>query len=313
MATAAFKLNTLSQERIDADLSVIYGVRLCEVGKVAKFNGPDGKPRTAEITAEHADAFLAHAGNRAIPVHWTHDYLSDDKDRLHAKVGALKNFRKDELGNPIADFFVSPSEYRDAILWNAKEDPENMMLSAVFSYDPKDPKALPMDFQAADLVECGAATTALFSETQTKPNTMTDEDKAEVAKMIADAIAAAMKTDETTDAEAEIATAAEADAGVTEADKKKEDENKPAALRAALRIARASHRLTLAALAEKLEASKAETVTLAAAQFTAALGKSGSFTPPAPAGDGKLSRAAFNALPASQRMTFAQKGGKIED
>lgn len=313
MATAAFKLNTLSQERIDAELSVIYGVRLCEVGKVAKFNGPDGKLRTAEITAEHADAFLAHAGNRAIPVHWTHDYLSDDKDRLHAKVGALKNFRKDELGNPIADFYVAPSEYRETILWGAKEDPENMMLSAVFSYDPKDPKALPMDFQAADLVECGAATTALFSETQTKPNTMTDEDKAEVAKMIADAIAAAMKTDETTDAEAEIATAAEADAGVTEADKKKEDENKPATLRAALRIGRASHRLTLAALAEKLEASKAETVTLAAAQFTAALGKSGSFTPPAPAGDGKLSRAAFNALPASQRMTFAQKGGKIED
>ena len=311
MATAAFKLNTLSQERIDAELSVIYGVRLCEVGKVAKFNGPDGKLRTAEITAEHADAFLAHAGNRAIPVHWTHDYLSDDKDRLHAKVGALKNFRKDELGNPIADFYVAPSEYRETILWGAKEDPENMMLSAVFSYDPKDPKALPMDFQAADLVECGAATTALFSETQTKPNTMTDEDKAEVAKMIADAIAAAMKTDETTDAE--IATAAEADAGVTEADKKKEDENKPATLRAALRIGRASHRLTLAALAEKLEASKAETVTLAAAQFTAALGKSGSFTPPAPAGDGKLSRAAFNALPASQRMTFAQKGGKIED
>ena len=239
--------------------------------------------------------------------------MSDDKDRLHAKVGALKNFRKDELGNPIADFYVAPSEYRETILWGAKEDPENMMLSAVFSYDPKDPKALPMDFQAADLVECGAATTALFSETQTKPNTMTDEDKAEVAKMIADAIAAAMKTDETTDAEAEIATAAEADAGVTEADKKKEDENKPATLRAALRIGRASHRLTLAALAEKLEASKAETVTLAAAQFTAALGKSGSFTPPAPAGDGKLSRAAFNALPASQRMTFAQKGGKIED
>ena len=314
MATAAFKLNALAQQRIDADQSVIYGVRLCEVGKVARFNGPDGKPRTAEITAEHADAFLAHAGNRAIPVHWTHDYLSDDKDRLHAKVGALKNFRKDELGNPIADFFVSPSEYREAILWNAKEDPENMMLSAVFSYDPKDPKALPMDFQAADLVECGAATTALFSVPQTKPNTMTDEDKAEVATMIADAIAAAMQTDKAEDVTDEAAMAdAEKDAGVTEADKKPEDEKKPAALRAALRIARASSRLTLAALAEKLEASKAETVTLAAAQFTAALGKSGTFTPPAAAGDGKLSRAAFNALPASQRMTFAQKGGKIED
>ncbi len=310
MATAALKLNTLSQERIDVEANVIFGVRLCEVGKVARFNGPDGKPREAEITEEHADAFLAHAGNRAIPVHWTHDYLSDDKDRLHAKVGALKNFRKDDAGNPIADFYVSPSEYREAILWNAKEDPENMMLSAVFSYDPKDPKALPMDFQAADLVECGAATTALFSEPQNTPNTMTDEELAKIAALIDEKIAAAMKP--ATD-EAEMATAAEADAGVTEADKKPEDEGKPAAMRAALRIGRALQRLTLAALAEKLDASKAETVTLAAAQFTAALGKSGTFTPPAPAGDGKLSRAAFNALPASQQMTFAKKGGKIED
>ena len=272
MATAAFKLNTLSQERIDADLSVIYGVRLCEVGKVARFNGPDGKPRTAEITTEHADAFLAHAGNRSIPVHWTHDYLSDDKDRLHAKVGALKNFRKDDAGNPIADFYVAPSEYKDAILWNAKEDPENMMLSAVFSYDPKDPKALPMDFQAADLVECGAATTALFSEPQT-PNTMTeDEIKALVAPMIAEAIAAAAVKPEV-EAEVEMAAVAEADAGVTEADKKPEDEAKPAAMRAALRIHRATTRQTLAALA----ANQGETVKLAEAQFTKALG-SGKFS-----------------------------------
>jgi hypothetical protein len=270
MALAALKLNALSQERIDVEANVIFGVRLCEVGKVAKFNGPDGKPRTAEITAEHADAFLAHAGNRAIPVHWTHDYLSDDKDRLHAKVGALKNFRKDDAGNPIADFYVSPSEYREAILWNAKEDPDNMMLSAVFSYDPKDPKALPMDFQAADLVECGAATTALFSETTNTHKTMTEEDLAKIGAMIDEKIKAAISTETT-----EMATAAEAEAeaGVTEADKKPEDDAKPAALRAALRISRATNRLTLAALA----ASQGETVKLAEAQFTKALG-SGKFS-----------------------------------
>ena len=279
MATAAFKLNTLSQERIDAENSVIYGVRLCEVGKVARFNGPDGKPRTAEITSEHAAAFLAHAGNRAIPVHWTHDYLNDAKDRLHAKVGALKNFRLDEAGNPVADFYVAPSEYKDAILWNAKEDPENMMLSAVFSYDPKDPKAMPMDLQAADLVECGAATTALFSETQPTKTMTEDEIKALVAPMIAEAIAAAAVKPEV-EAEVEMAAAAEAEAGVTDADKKPEDEGKPAAMRAALRIARATSRLTQAALA----ASKDETVKLAEAQFTKALG-SGKFV--IPAGDDK--------------------------
>lgn len=313
MALAALKLNALTQERIDADNNVIYGVRLCEVGKVARFNGPDGKPREAQITSEHASAFLAHAGNRAIPVHWTHDYLSDDKDRLHAKVGALKNFRLDGSGNPIADFHVAPSDYRETILWNAKEDPDNMMLSAVFNYDPSDPKAMPLDFQAADLVECGAATTALFSESQTKPNNMTDEDKAEVAKMIADAIAAANKTDETQDATDEAtAAAAEADAGVTEADKKKEDETKPAAMRAALRIGRASHRLTLAALAEKLEASKAETV-LAAAQFTAALGKTATFSPVFAQAKSSLTRAEFGALNPSDRLAFSKAGGKISE
>ena len=100
---------------------------------------------------------------------------------------------------------------------------------------------------------------------------------------------------------------------MTDADKKPEDEAKPAAMRAALRISRATNRITLAALNEKLESSKAETVTLAAAQFTAALGKSGTFTPAAATGDGKLTRAQFNALPSSQRMAFAQKGGKIEE
>jgi hypothetical protein len=278
MATAAFKLNTLSQERIDADNSVIYGVRLCEVGKVARFNGPDGKPRTAEITSDHADAFLAHAGNRSIPVHWTHDYLSDDKDRLHAKVGALKNFRKDENGNPIADLYVAPSEYKDAIMWGAKEDPENMMLSAVFSYDPKDPRAMPLDLQAADLVETGAATTALFSEPN-NTNTMTpDEIKALVAAEIASALAANKPEMET---EVEMAAAAEAEAGVTDADKKPEDEGKPAAMRAALRIHRATVRLTTAALA----ANQEETITKAEAKFSQAIG-SGKFNiPSAESGD----------------------------
>jgi predicted RNA-binding Zn ribbon-like protein len=313
MATAAFKLNTLSQERIDADASVIYGVRLCEVGKVARFNGPDGKPREAEITAEHADAFLAHAGNRAIPVHWTHDYLSDDKDRLHAKVGALKNFRKDELGNPIADFYVAPSEYKDAILWNAKEDPENMMLSAVFSYDPKDPKALPMDFQAADLVECGAATTALFSETTTHTQApmFTDEQKAELSEMISSgiktALAEANKPEDKT-AELADADAAEKEAGVTDADKKPEDEKKPAAMRAALRIARATERKALAALKEYEKNDVA-----AQAKFTAMLGRSGAFTPATGVQAAKLSRAKFKALPIDERNKFMRDGGKLED
>ena len=308
MATAALQFSFV-ETSIDAEKSVIRGVKIAELGKVAVFKGPDGKPRKAKITKKHVNAFLEHAGNRAIPVHWTHDYLADDADRLHAKVGALKNFRKNEQGNPIADFYVAPTDYRDNIFWSAENDPENMMFSAVFSYDPNDPESLPQDFQAADLVERGAATTALFSEPN-NTNTMTaDEIKALVAPMIADAIKAAAAQPEV---EVEIAAAAEAEAGVTDEDKKPEDEAKPASLRAALRIARATNRLTLAALTKKIDESKAETVTLAAAQFTAALGKSGTFTP-TQGGETKMTRAQFNALPASAQMSFARKGGKIEE
>ena len=80
----------------------------------------------------------------------------------------------------------------------------------------------------------------------------------------------------TGDAEADdlaVLTAAETEAGVTDADKKKEDDEKPASIRAALRISRATSRQTLAALAS----SQGETVKLAEAQFTKALG-SGKFS-----------------------------------
>jgi hypothetical protein len=148
-----------------------------------------------------------------------------------------------------------------------------MMLSPVFSYDPSDKDSTPLDFQAADLVECGAATTALFSAAQTQTQTqtkMTDEDKIEVAKMIADAIAAANKP---ADAPVVPDTAEmEATAGVTDADKKPEDEKAPALMAAFARCNRAIKR--------QLETAKGEAVVLAEAKFTAALG-AGKFTLPA--------------------------------
>ena len=291
MATAALQFSFL-QSSIDADKGVIRGVKIAELGKVAVFKGPDGKPRKAEITKEHADAFLAHAGNRAIPVHWTHDYLSDDADRLHAKVGALKNFRKDGDGNPIADFYVAPTDYRDNIFWSAENDPENMMFSAVFSYDPKDPKSLPQDFQAADLVECGAATTALFSQPN---NTMTAEEiKSHVAEAVKSALAEyATKADES--AKAELASAKQsADAEI-------------AALKAELSGVDAK----IEAKAKEVAAAE---LTLAEARFAANIGKSGSFKPE---GDNKIaamSRADFSKLsPAEQREFILTKRGKVQD
>jgi len=273
MATALASLRHASFSKDSIFGDVLLGVKIAELGKVACFSGPDGKPRYATITPAFVDALLSHAGGRSIPVHWTHDYKQGNGDALHAKVGKLKDIRKDSEGNPIADLHLAPGQYKETALWNAEHDPENMMLSPVFSYDPSDKDSTPLDFQAADLVECGAATTALFSAAQTQTQTqnkMTDEDKIEVAKMIADAISAANKPE---DAPVVPDTAEmEATAGVIADDKKPEDDKQPALMAAFARCNRAIKR--------QLLASKVEAVVLAEAKFTAALG-SGKFTLPA--------------------------------
>jgi hypothetical protein len=178
------KENTLASDRIDDGAGIVYGCRVAELGKIACFEGSDGKPRLAKITPEFISALLSHAGNRSIPVHWTHDYTKSDNDALHAKVGALKAIRRDDAGNAIADLCLAPGEYRDKALWNATNDPTGMMLSPVFTYNKADPKSLPLDFSAADLVEQGAGVTALFSQatTQNQNKTMDIQELLEALK-----------------------------------------------------------------------------------------------------------------------------------
>ena len=285
MATAALQF-LFTKTRIDAEKGVIYGVKVIELGDVKSDHGP------RKVEPKHVKHFMALAGNRSIPVHWTHDYLGVDKDRLHAKVGALKNFHVDADGDLAADFHVAPTEYRDAIFWGAEIDPDNMMFSVVFTYDPKDPDELPMDFQAADLVERGAATTALFSQPN---NTMTAEEiKSHVAEAVKSALAEyATKADES--AKAELASAKEA------ADKE------IAALKAELSGVDAK----IEAKAKEVAAAE---LTLAEARFAANIGKSGSFKPE---GDNKIaamSRADFSKLsPAEQREFILTKRGKVQD
>jgi hypothetical protein len=183
-SVAIMRQGQFESNRIDRDAGIIYGVKIAELGKVACFKGPDGKPRYATITDKHASAFLAHAGNRSIPVHWTHDYRSGESDNLHAMVGCLKAFRLDESGNPVADLHVAPSDKRDLIFWNAMENRENMMLSPVYGYDPRDSNSIPLSFDAADLVQRGAATVALFSEYDAQQKT--NMDKQEFLSLLAD-------------------------------------------------------------------------------------------------------------------------------
>lgn len=247
MPTCALRSQKLNPENIDGDASVIRGVKVALCGHLASFDSPSGVKQIT-VTEGHISALKDHAGNRTIPVHWTHDYLSENRDRLHAKVGALKDFRLDSSKNLVADFHVAPTQYRDTIFWNAANDPEGMMLSAVFGYGEKDPNCLPVSFDAADLVAEGAATTALFSKTQNQVNDEIDMTPDELKKLMADTVkdtvtatlaAAKPNKDET---ETAALAAAEKEAGVTEADRKAEDKQFPAATASSMAIHRATMR-----------------------------------------------------------------------
>lgn len=248
-----------------------------ELGKLAKFAGEDGNPKQVTIDDRHISALLSHAGNRSIPSHWTHDYFNADTDPLHARIGALKELRKDDAGNLVADLHLSPGDHRETALWNAANHPEGMMLSAVFSYGKSDPDCLPLDFQAADLVAQGAATTALLSEdTQTtKSMDITELLAALQDPAVKEALKAVIKSVEKTADDADAA-AAESNAaamedagGVTDADKDPADSTQPALMRAALRLTRAGKRQReeVAALAKTI--SEDETALLAKAKVQA--------------------------------------------
>ena len=196
-------------------------------------------------------------------------------------------------------------------MWGAKEDPENMMLSAVFSYDENDETAMPLDLQAADLVEKGAATTALFSEA--KKDFMTKE---EIEKLVSDsvsnAVTAALAAVEKPEDETAACAIAETEAGVLDEDRKPEDEAKPAALRAAIRINRATARLTSAALTAQIEKQDGKNAIAAMAELTKTLGTFGKFS--APQGEPKkTTRAQFEAMDHAARNAFMRGGGKLTD
>lgn len=279
MPTAKLQAD-FTQSAIDTDKGIITGVKIMELGKLAQFAGADGKPKSVTIATSHIKRLLDFAGNRSIPSHLTHEWFdargkeNADSVEMSARVGAFKQFRKDSGGSLVADYYLKPGDHRDSILWGAENNPEDNMVSVVFSYDKNDPLCLPLDFEAADLVPTGAATTALFSETQNKPMdiqeliTLLDDPKAK------DAIKAIVKSHQDATDPADDATAAEMekDAGVTDDDKKKEDDQKPALMRAPIRCTRALVR-QIKSLAKDETAILAKAKVDAEASATALLGK----------------------------------------
>lgn len=273
---------------IEPEAGIIRGVKVMELGKLAKFAAEDGTPKSVKITDKHISALLAHAGNRAIPSHLTHDWFSAqgksnaDSVEMAARIGALKNFRKDESGDLIADAFLKAGKTRDDILWGAEHNPEDNMLSAVYGYAKDDPQCLPLNFKAVDFVPTGAATTALFSETPTN-NSMDINELIEALKdpKAQAAVSAIIKSHKADADEPEKAAAAmEQDPammsalGITDADKKESDKTLTACLRLNVQTSRAIARQTKELAASKT-AILAEAKVQSEAATTALLGKGG--------------------------------------
>ena len=285
-ATAFFRVANSADVAIDADNQTLRGVKLMEVGVTATFKGADGKAKSVVITPEHISALLAHAGNRALPVHNTHEWFdAQDKENADsvergARIGALSKFRKDDSGNLIADAVFKKGDAWDDVLFAATHNPEDTMFSAVFNYSPDDAKCLPLNFRCADVVPRGAATTALFSDSTSNSNTMDINEliealKDEKVQAAVSAIIKSHKADKPEEADAEAPAAKmESAAGVTDADKKDEDKEKPALMRAAIRVSRAIKR-QIGELAATETALLAKVDVKVKASETALLGKSG--------------------------------------
>lgn len=269
--TAAFRTTANpTSDRIDRENGIIYGCQIVKAGATARFAGQDGKPDEIDVTPKLIKRLADLAHGRSLNAHWTHDWLHEDvKDPLNSKIGGWKNVRVDEAtGNLIGDLHLMPSEFREATLWLAENTPDGAMMSIVFAFERENERhANPLRFDGIDLVEVGAASDAFFSAvipTKNKPMT-----KEELIALFADpevkqaAQAAFAKADDDGAKEkAELAAAAalEKEAGVTDEDKKPEDEGKPAMLRAQLRASRANKRLVAAMAGEAAVKAEAAVV-----------------------------------------------------
>lgn len=297
---------------IDGEAGVIRGVKLMELGVTARFASEEG-PKSVKITDAHISALLSHAGNRSIPIHDSHEWFdaqgkpNADSVEMNARIGALKSFRRDDFGNLIADAYLNKAKPAALdLLWGAEANPEDNCFSVVFSYLKDDPNCIPQNFRAGDRVPSGAATTALFSEDKTTAPSM---DIAELIAALDDpkvktALKAILKSHEDpADAAAEDSAAAtmEADSGVTDADKKPDDEQTPALMRAAIRCERARNRK----FNEQKTALLSEMETKIKASETALLGR-GKFLP---AGDEKKDADTYTATLSTYKE--ASKGNEV--
>jgi len=277
MQVAVFK-SQIGNPIIDERNGIISGVRIATLGAVSESKEGQGRGLVMDNEAITALFDLAKEKGDKVPAFFTHDWFDSDEDGLNHDAGVYRNFRRDADGNLIADFNAFDTPRKAGIFSRAKTDPDGIATSPLFHYNFRDGdknRCTPTEFVSCDFVKRGAINKALFSQNQ--PQNMTID---ELLAMLADpAVKTALQSiidshDDGKQGEGDDAALAEYEAasGVTDEDKKPEDDKKPAIMRAHVRVARAIKRQTASLKADKT-AILAEAKVQAEAAQTAILGR----------------------------------------
>jgi hypothetical protein len=280
---AKFKTPFLSPD-IDEENGLIKNCRIATLNAISIAEEGDGRGMVMDSRMIEGLLVQAKAKGDRIPAFFSHDWLNDDSktDPIHSDAGVWHDFAIDTGGNLVANFQAFETPYKAGIFSRAKLDPAGIAVSPIFKYQQRNGDARfcdPTNFVSSDFVKAGAINKALFSATQKithmaislddlKEVFATPEGKA----MVQGCIDGHDKAEDTAKDDADAAEM-ESDAGVEDEDKKKEDDQKPALMRATLRIARNINR-KIAKLAADKVAILAEAKTQAGAEATAVLGKS---------------------------------------
>lgn len=254
-----------------------------ELGKLAKFAAmkEDGTriSKAVTLTEAHLSALQNHAGNRGVVVHLTHDWRkaigtpTAATAEFEARIGAIKTLRRDSKNDLVGDLFLKEGKTREDVLFDAEHSPDDIMLSAVYSFLPEDENCIPQDFTACDIVPQGAGVTALFAEDTTNMPDDTSSTSAS-ADLVSQLVAACQDPHALAAFKAlikSVETSADAAAEETEAAVVEPANDDAGAVAAMAALEKKVGDKVTAALA-KFEAAKADIIIAAEAKLVAALG-----------------------------------------
>ena len=278
MPQARFK-SPIGRPDVDETNGVIRGCRIATLDAVSQSEEGYGRGLVMDRIAIHALFTLAKENGDRLPAFFTHSWYEDKLDGLAHDAGVWNEFSIDVSGNLTATFTAFETPHKAGIFSRAKVDPDGIAISPLFDYTLREGSknlCTPTAFLSSDFVKRGAINKALFSEQNEKqPMDITELLTALDDPAVKAAVKAILKSHTGPDEEADdtAADATESDAGVTAEDKKPEDDQKPALMRSALRVQRATLRQAKAIIATEKTAILSEAAMKGEASATALLGK----------------------------------------